>query len=65
MPMSSERVHPLDPEALELFHLKGTVGGCGTVQIGDSNGLKVRRVMQVTSDLAGAPFPQLKIVDFG
>jgi len=54
--MPSERVYPLDPETLELFALKGTQGGCGTVQIGNANGVKVRRVMQITSDFAKIPF---------
>jgi SAM-dependent methyltransferase len=63
--MSSKRVYPLDPDTLELFRLKGTQGGCGTIQIGNANGVKVRRVMQITSDLARAPFSQLKIIDFG
>jgi hypothetical protein len=62
--MSSERVYPLDSDTLELFALKGTQGGCGTVQIGNSNGVKVRRVMQITSDFAKVPFNQLKIMDF-
>ena len=64
MPMSSEIVHPLDLETLELFRLKGTEGGCGTIQIGNANGVKVRRVMQITSDFAQASFHQLKIIDF-
>src|SRR6516165_6152447 len=63
--MSLERVYPLDADTLELFRLKGTQCGCGTVQIGNANGVKVRRVMQITSDLARAPFSQLKIIDFG
>jgi len=61
---SAERVYDLDPETLDLFRLKGTYGGCGTVQIGNANGVKVRRVMQIASDLARAPFPQLRIIDF-
>jgi SAM-dependent methyltransferase len=65
MSMSPERVYPLDADILELFASKGTQGGCGTVQIGNANGVKVRRVMQITSDFARAPFDQLKIVDFG
>jgi len=60
-----ERVYPLDSETLELFALKGTQGGCGTVQIGNANGVKVRRVMQITSDFAKVPFNQLKIIHFG
>jgi hypothetical protein len=64
MPMSSETVRPLDLETLELFCLKGTKGGCGTVQIGNANGVRVRRVMQITSDFAQASFHQLKIIDF-
>jgi hypothetical protein len=62
--MSSECVYPLDRDTLELFALKGTGGGFGAVQIGNGNGVKVRRVMQITSDFAKAPFDQLKIIDF-
>ncbi len=61
--MSSEIVHPLDPETLEVFRLKGTKGGCGTIQIGNANGVKLRRVMQITSDFAQASFRELKIGD--
>ena len=56
-----ERVYPLDSETLELFALKGTQGGCGTVQIGNANGVKVRRVMQITSDFAKYLLTNLKL----
>jgi SAM-dependent methyltransferase len=61
--MATEAVHPLDPEALQLFAAKGTQGGLGTPQAGNANGLKVRRVIQITSDLAKVPFERLRIVD--
>ena len=64
MSTPSERVYDLDPETLALFRSKGTYGGCGTVQIGNANGVKVRRVMQITSDFARASFRQLRIIDF-
>jgi 2-polyprenyl-3-methyl-5-hydroxy-6-metoxy-1,4-benzoquinol methylase len=61
---ASERVHTLDPETLNLFALKGTQSDLPNIQIGNANGLKVRRVMQITSDFAKLPFDQLRIIDF-
>jgi SAM-dependent methyltransferase len=61
--MATETVHPLDPETLELFAVKGTQGGPGTPQVGNANGVKVRRVMQIASDLTKMPFEQLRILD--
>src|SRR4030042_3548360 len=61
--MSSERIFPLDQDILELFALKGTKGGCGTPQISNANGLKVRRVMQLIRDFSKKPFDQLHILD--
>ena len=61
--MATGAIHPLDPEALKLFAAKGTQGGIGPPQVGNANGVKVRRVMQITSDLTKVPFEELRIVD--
>src|SRR5262245_62615377 len=61
--MSSERVFPLDPAAMGLFALKGTQCGRGAPQIGNANGLKVRRVMQLIRDFSKTPFDRLRILD--
>jgi len=61
--MSSERVFPLDQDTIELFSLKGTKGGCGTPQVSNANGLKVRRVMQLIRNFSKKPFDQLRILD--
>lgn len=63
--MNEEPVHALDAEALELFARKGSEGGPGVPQAGLANGVKVRRVMQLTADLAGKPFDTLRILDLG
>ena len=63
--MTEESVRPLDPEALELFAKKGTEGGPHVPQAGAENGLKVRRIMQVTRDFTRRPFPELRIIDLG
>ena len=60
-----ERVHPLDPEALAVFAAKGREAGPGAPQTGPANGLKVRRVLQLTRDLAGRPLAGLRILDLG
>lgn len=61
--MSSERFFPLDPNAIELFALKGTQDGGCPPQLGNANGLKVRRVMQLIRDFSKKPFDQLRILD--
>jgi 2-polyprenyl-3-methyl-5-hydroxy-6-metoxy-1,4-benzoquinol methylase len=63
--MTEERVHRLDGEALRLFARKGEEAGPGAPQICLENGLKVRRVMQITRDLSGRPFEELRILDLG
>ena len=63
--MTEERIHPLDPESLELFARKGKEGGPGIAQGGFLNGLKVRRIIQLTKDLTGLPFSGLRILDLG
>jgi 2-polyprenyl-3-methyl-5-hydroxy-6-metoxy-1,4-benzoquinol methylase len=63
--VTEERVHPLDPEALAAFAAKGREAGPGAPQTGLANGLKVRRVIQLTRDLAGRPLAGLRILDLG
>lgn len=63
--MSEESIRTLDAEALTLFARKGSEAGPGARQIGEANGVKVRRVMQLTRDLAGRPFDTLRILDLG
>jgi len=63
--MTEEHVHTLDPEALELFARKGAEGGPDVPQSGPMNGVKVRRIMQITRDLAPRPFAELRILDLG
>lgn len=63
--MSEEAVHALDADALALFAGKGTEGGPGVPQAGLANGVKVRRVMQLTADLSRKPFDALRILDLG
>ena len=63
--MSGEIVHQLDAEALELFAKKGHEGGPKVAQAGLANGVKVRRIMQLTADLARRPFAELRILDLG
>ncbi len=63
--MSEEAIHALDADALALFAGKGTEGGPGVPQAGLANGVKVRRVMQLTADLSRKPFEALRILDLG
>jgi SAM-dependent methyltransferase/predicted O-methyltransferase YrrM len=56
---------PLDAEALALFARKGREGGPDVPQAGIANGVKVRRVLQATADLAGKPFDRLRVLDVG
>ena len=63
--MTEERVHRLDAEALRLFERKGAEAGPDAPQICLENGLKVRRIMQITRDLSGRPFEELRILDLG
>ena len=63
--MSEEFVHNLDAEELKLFAEKGCEAGPGAPQIGQANGVKVRRIMQITRDLSQQPFPKLRILDLG
>jgi 2-polyprenyl-3-methyl-5-hydroxy-6-metoxy-1,4-benzoquinol methylase len=63
--MSEESIHDLDAEALNLFARKGDEGGPHIHQGGQENGVKVRRIMQITRDLSRQPFPKLRILDLG
>jgi len=63
--MSDDEVFPLDAEALGLFARKGMEAGAGAPQVGQANGVKVRRIMQLTRDLTRRPFPDLRILDLG
>lgn len=56
-------VFHLDQETIELFALKGTRGSSGTSQIGNANGLTVRKVMQLICDFSKKPLDQLQILD--
>ena len=55
----------LDEEALALFSRKGLEAGPGAPQVGEGNGVKVRRVMQLTRDLGARAFDQMRILDLG
>jgi len=63
--MNEESVRILDAEALELFARKGCEAGPDAPQVGQGNGVKVRRIMQITRDLVRRPFPDLRILDLG
>jgi SAM-dependent methyltransferase len=63
--MTEECTRKLDDEALDLFAKKGSEGGHCVPQAGEANGVKVRRIMQITRDLARRPFPELRILDLG
>ncbi len=60
-----ESVRQLDDEALALFARKGREGTSPVPQAGQANGVKVRRIMQITRDLARRPFRELRILDVG
>lgn len=63
--MNEESIYQLDSEALKLFAQKGYEGGPHVLQAGQANAVKVRRIMQITRDLAGRSFPELRILDLG
>ena len=63
--MSEETVRKLDADALDLLAKKGKEGGPNVPQAGLANGVKVRRIMQITKDLASKPFDKLRILDLG
>jgi SAM-dependent methyltransferase len=55
----------LDAAALALFARKGLEAGPDAPQVGEANAVKVRRVMQLTADLASPAFDELRILDLG
>jgi SAM-dependent methyltransferase len=63
--MDREPVYALDDEAIALFAQKGTEGGPDIPQAGLANGVKVRRILQITRDFARRPFSKLRILDLG
>ncbi len=63
--MSEESVRILDAETLDLFARKGSEGGPDVPQAGQANGVKVRRIVQITRDFAQRPFHTLRILDLG
>lgn len=63
--MNEESVRFLDAETLNLFAKKGCEGGPDVPQAGQANGVKVRRIMQITRDFVRQPFSMLRILDLG
>jgi SAM-dependent methyltransferase len=63
--MAEKSPPALDAEALALFARKGREGGPGVPQAGRANGVKVRRIMQMTRDLGAKAFGELRILDLG
>ena len=63
--MTEEYVRELDADALRLFERKGTESGRYDPQAGRMNGVKVRRIMQITRDLSTRRFADLRILDLG
>jgi precorrin-6B methylase 2 len=61
----AEEIRNLDKDALALFARKGLEAGPDAPQVGEANAVKVRRVMQLTADLAARPFEELRILDLG
>jgi SAM-dependent methyltransferase len=61
----AEEIRNLDDDALALFARKGLEAGPDAPQVGEANAVKVRRVMQLTSDLTSKPFEELRILDLG
>ena len=61
--MSAEVLHVLAPDMLELFARKGVEGGTTYPQIGNANGVKVRRITQLLVDLTARPVEELSVLD--
>lgn len=61
----AEPLRALDAEAIALFARKGCEGGPCVPQAGEANAVKLRRVLQLTRDLARRPFAELRILDLG
>lgn len=63
--MQDDPILKLDAEALALFARKGLEAGSEAPQTGEANGVKVRRILQLTRDLTGSPLSSLRILDLG
>lgn len=61
--MPENHVIPLDQETLDLFARKGLRGKDAIPLLANTNGLKVRRVMQLIRDFSKKPIEQLQILD--
>lgn len=61
----TERRRRLDEEALALFARKGFEGGPDVPQAGVANAVKVRRIVQLATDLTGRPPADLRVLDLG
>jgi 2-polyprenyl-3-methyl-5-hydroxy-6-metoxy-1,4-benzoquinol methylase len=61
--MLTEKIHPLEPDMLELFAQKGKEGESSTPQPYNANGLKVRRIMQIIRDLARNSVEEIRVLD--
>lgn len=48
-----------------MFARKGREGGAGVPQAGQANAVKVRRILQLTTDLTRRPLEELRILDLG
>jgi 2-polyprenyl-3-methyl-5-hydroxy-6-metoxy-1,4-benzoquinol methylase len=61
--MPQELVHPLDAAALKVFEMKGTQAHIPIPQKGNSNGLKVRRILQLLRDQVQGSFENFRMLD--
>lgn len=58
----AESTRQLDADALALFARKGLEAGPDAPQVAEANAVKVRRLMQITRDLAGRELDTLRIL---
>jgi SAM-dependent methyltransferase len=61
--MPTEVVYPIEQDILDYFAQKGKEGGSSIPQVGNANGVKVRRIIQIIRDLSRRPFEELSILD--